>query len=610
MRGKELIFGRTCTHVIAIGFCFAGAVALRAQALSVSVAPSIPSPAPLGTIVTWTAASTGSSNVWYRFRVRRAGSDYRVIRDYSPANTLDWTASEHEGAYAIEVTAQDQSSGQTGIGTAVFQMNSLVTGTSPVITPTANPLVFLYSAPPCPLENRMRVQFQAPGGFVQSTPYKSCERGMSMNFYLAGLRVNTSYSVRHIVDTGSQFLEGPALTLATSGASIQIPPSAVLQAPSPPSPGVLLHSAFYGPSYATDSGGNLIWYYPGSDALLTRPEPGGRFLVLIANAPAQGSGEILRELDVAGNTLRETNTGRINAQLAAMGKSTIGVFHHEAVLLPDGNTAVLATVEQVMTGVQGSGTVDILGDMILVLDQDYQVVWTWNAFHHLDPHRAATLGETCPGLGCPPIFAASHANDWVHGNALQFLEDGNLLYSTRHQDWIVKIDYEDGAGTGDVIWRLGNQGDFQIVSNDPSPWFSHQHGPEFAPGDQILAVFDDSNLRFAASKNAHSRAQVLSLDEQNMTVTLLANTDLGGFSFAVGNAQVLPDSTFHFGGGWMSDNSSLSLETDISGNILKWRKVNAPEYRSFRMRDLYTVDYDQPTPQSVRPSRFRSPMAR
>ena len=40
-----------------------------------------------------------------------------------------------------------------------------------------------------------------------------------------------------------------------------------------------------------------------------------------------------------------------------------------------------------LTGVQGKGTVDVLGDMILVLDRDLQVVWTWDAFDHLDPHR-------------------------------------------------------------------------------------------------------------------------------------------------------------------------------------------------------------------------------
>lgn len=589
-----------------------GAALSRAQGLNVTLTPSIPSPAPLGTVVTWTAsASGGSGSFWYRFRTRRIGSDFLVLRDYAPSNSQAWTASQHEGAYAIEVSAQDRISKQTGVATVLFQINPLATGSSSVITPTGNPLVYLFSAPACPLESRMRVQFQSSDGFTQVTPAQACQRGLSMNFYLAGLRANTTYSARSIVDTGYQILAGPSLSFTTTSAlSVQVPSSRVLQAPGATAPGVLLHSAFYGATYATDSAGNLIWYYPVNYALLTRAAPGGRFFVLIANAPAQGSGETLREFDVAGNTIRETNTGRINDQLAAMGLPTIGVFHHEALPLPDGKTAVLGTLEQIMTGVQGSGSVDIIGDMILVLDQNFQVVWTWNSFNFLDPHRAATLGETCPGLGCPPLFLASHANDWLHGNALVPTQDGDLLYSSRHQDWIMKLDYSNGAGTGKVIWKLGSGGDFQIVSNDPSPWFSHQHGPQFAPGDDsTLGVFDDSNLRFAANHNSHSRGQVLLLNETDMTATLQDDVDLGGFSFAVGNAQPLPDGTIHFGGGWMQDNSSLSLEIDGSGSVLKWRKVNSPEYRSFRMRDLYTVDYQEPTPQSGRPIRAGSAMS-
>ena len=55
-------------------------------------------------------------------------------------------------------------------------------------------------------------------------------------------------------------------------------------------------------------------------------------------------------------------------------------------------------VEQVQTDVQGSArSVDAIGDMILVLDQDLRVIWTWDAFDHLDPHRLATLNEVVPG---------------------------------------------------------------------------------------------------------------------------------------------------------------------------------------------------------------------
>jgi hypothetical protein len=444
----------------------------------------------------------------------------------------------------------------------------------------------------------MRVEFESPEGFIQHTPYEDCKSGMSMNFYLAGLRASATYTVHHIIESRFGALEGPTLTLTTPAIPVHLPVSTILQsAQAPPEDGVWLYSNLFGPSFATDSAGNVIWYYPASFALLTRPESGGRFLALVANQAAAGFGQTLREFDVAGNALRETNTTSINEQLAAMGKPTIGVFHHDALSLPDGELAVLATREQLLTGVQGRGPIDIIGDVILLLDQDLQVVWTWDAFDHLDAHRAATLGETCPGLGCPPISLASHANDWLHGNALQLTADGNLLYSSRHQDWIIKIDFRNGLGSGDVIWRLGKDGDFQINSSDPSPWFSHQHGPQFAPQDPaLLAVFDDSNLRQNISKGAHSRGQILRLDEPNRIASLLVNADLGGFSFAVGNAQPLLNGNYQFDVGWLPDNTSRSLELDPLGGLVSAINVNAPLYRSFRMRDLYTLDTDRTAP--------------
>jgi arylsulfate sulfotransferase len=518
---------------------------------------------------------------------------------------LDWTASQHEGVYEIEVTVRDTTTGATGSTILAHQMISLA-GPAPVITPTQNPLVFLYSAPPCRPPSRMRVEFESPEGFIQDTPNQDCSPGLSMNFYLAGLRASATYAVHHIIESGLGAEVGPTLTLTTPPLPVQLPVAAILQsAPSPPVDGVWLYSNLFGPSFATDSNGSVIWYYPARFALLTRPESGGRFLAVVANQPAAGFGQTLREFDVAGNTLRETNTTDINEQLAAMGKPAIGVFHHDALGLPDGELLVLATTEQILTGAQGPGPVDIIGDMILLLDQDLQVVWTWNAFDHLDVHRAATLGETCPGLGCPPISLASHANDWLHGNALQLTADGNLLYSTRHQDWIIKIDFGDGLGTGDVIWRLGKDGDFQIDSSDPSPWFSHQHGPQLAPQDPtLLAIFDDSNLRQSIDKNAHSRAQVLQLDEPNRIASLRINADAGGFSFAVGNAQPLLDGNYHFCVGWLPDNSSRSLELDPSGGLRSAVNVNAPQYRSFRMHDLYTPDADRTVPsRNVRQTR-------
>ena len=52
------------------------------------------------------------------------------------------------------------------------------------------------------------------------------------------------------------------------------------------------------------------------------------------------------------------------------------------------------------------------------------------------------------------------------------------LFSLRHQSWVIKIDYQNGTGSGNVLWRLGYQGDFALAQgSDPSLWFSFQHFP-------------------------------------------------------------------------------------------------------------------------------------
>lgn len=574
----------------------------RTQPMSVSLAPAVAAASPVGTRVTWIATASGNpETLLYRFRLRRTGMNFHVVRDFSPDPTLTWAAVQHEGLYEIEVTARNANTGAAAVTTTWYNATSLAAD-GPAITPTQNPLVFLYSAPPCPTPGRMRVEFEGPDGLVQHTPPLDCEAGLSMNFYLAGMRPNTTYTVHHIVENNlalrerstPALTEGPTLTVTTRALPLKLPGSSMNQGPPPSADHVLLYSNLFGPPFATDQQGNVIWYYPANFTLLTRPESGGRFLALVANEAAAGFGENLREIDVAGNTVRETNAARINEQLAAMGRRSIGVFHHDAISLPNEEVAVLATTEQIMSGVQGPGPVDIIGDMIIVLDRDFQVVWTWDAFDHLDPHRQATLGETCPGLGCPPIFLASQAHDWLHGNALDLTADNNLLYSSRHQDWIIKIDFRGGQGSGDVLWRLGKDGDFQISASDPSPWFSHQHGPRVSPEDHaLLAVFDDSNLRQHADSNAHSRGQVLRLDEQNMVATLVVNVDTGGFSFAVGNAQPLRSGAYLFDVGWLPDNSCRVLVVDSSGIPVQTLRVNAPEYRSFWMKDLYTRDSDR-----------------
>jgi arylsulfate sulfotransferase len=413
-----------------------------------------------------------------------------------------------------------------------------------------------------------------------------------MNFYLAGMRGSTVFSVKHQIDTGTAVQSGPVMAFSTSASRTDLTSEAVATDAHKSLPdGIVLQATLLTNSLATDIAGNLLWYYPNTDiTYMTRPVPGGYFFGLLENPSSDQSHQILRQVDLVGMTVLTTNAARINEQLAALGKRQIGGFHHEARELPDGRIVVLGGVEQMLTNIQGSGTVDVLGDMIVVMSSDLQVLWTWDTFDHLDPTRLATLNDQCVAGGCPPLFLSATANDWTHGNAVSQTPDGNLLYSSRSQDWVVKIDYENGLGSGNILWRLGLGGDFQINSTDPSPWFSHQHDPEFLADNMTLPLFDNSNVRNLADPTQNSRGQVLTINEQTKQVDLTLNVDLGAFSVALGAAQKLPNGDFHFDLGYLAD-GTYAVEVSPAGKVIYSLHALAPEYRSFRMPDLYHPPY-------------------
>jgi hypothetical protein len=566
-----------------------------ASALTVSLAPSVPSPAPVATLVTFTATVSGTSSgtLWYRFRYHGYGQDSQLIKDYGPENTLVWTNSDHEGPYEVDVDVRNITTADSGSAAAYFTFQSLVTGTQPVLTPTSHPMVYLYSAPPCKTGSNMRVRFAGPKGAVHYTPYKACRAGLSMNFYLAGMRGSTNFTVANEVDSGSAISNGASITLNTAPSRTDLTAESIATPASETIPdGVLLQATLLTNSLATDLAGNLLWYYPNSDiTYMTRPLKGGYFFGILEDTTQDQSHQFLRKVDLVGTTVLQTNAARVNEQLTALGKRSIDAFHHEARELPDGRIVVLGGVEQILTNVQGAAPVDVLGDMIIVLSPDLQVLWTWDTFDHLDPTRLATLDDQCVAGGCPPLFLSTTANDWTHGNAVSQTPDGNLLYSSRSQDWVIKIDYENGQGLGDIMWRLGPGGDFQLNATGPSPWFTHQHDPQFLDDNTTMTLFDNGNVRNLADPTQNSRGQVLTVNEQTKIANLDLNVDLGAFSVALGAAQKLPNGDFHFDLGYLAD-GTYAVEVSAAGQTVYSLHALAPEYRSFRMPDLYNPPYD------------------
>ncbi|MBV8569694.1 MAG: aryl-sulfate sulfotransferase [Acidobacteriaceae bacterium] len=559
---------------------------------------------------TATDSAASATRFFYQFTIRPSNTgQWAVMQDYYSTNTFPWTPTDHEGTYDIGVTAWSEATGSIGQSYLSVTVNPRINRHTPaVISSTNNPLVALYSAAPCPAGLQMRVSFKSAHTSAIYTPYKPCD-GLTMNFYLGGMLASTTYTAQHFLSNGAA---GPVLTHTTGSIPSDVPlpsrsPLAGPEAPTSTSYPFLLNSTIGGTNFATDLYGNVVWYrtpsenVPFAGGYLVRLLLGGTLLTFDNDPSHPGGAQFLREFDLAGNIIRTTNwtvlNSAVNALRSRQGRSQVRLnfLSHDAIRLPNGYTAVLATDEQVKK--LNTGTQDVLGDMVLVLDTNWQVRWAWDAFDYLDVNRTA-LHVVCKptGGGCPAEFfntqpdgkVYTQALDWTHGNSLDYdSRDGSIVVSMRHQCWVIKINYANGKGDGHVIWRLGSGGNFALAPGYPSSdWFSGQHNAEFH-SNGILTLFDNNAL----GSPAIAHGQAWSLNTSTMVATPIENIDLGVVSPIVGTAQLLANGNYVWQAGAVPPSQSQSFEYTPSGTLVYHEQVDTWSYRAFRISDLYT-----PTP--------------
>jgi hypothetical protein len=633
------------------------AVLALAQPLSgtvtvLSVTPSVASPQKLGAAVSWTVTATDSNPgpLTFQFNTAFGQQTFALARDFNvgtlalgtwTSQPFVWTSIAGEGNYQIQAIAKDFTSGETATQTASFQLRPLVAAQA-AVSQTSNPLVALFSGPSCAAGSNMRVTFAVGGGTPSYTSWSPCRPPLTMNFYVAGMLASTTYGMNYQVVTGGTVTNGPTpLNFTTSAlpTGVTFPSYAVVTAPGPRTDtrdSTLLHSVTTGEStgympMATDLSGNVTWYYAaGNSPVLTRPLAGGHMLTLengVAWNPALNYGQYLRQVDLAGSVIRETNVGVISQELLALGATDatpcnqipvpppvgtacLNHFHHEAIRLPNGYIAVLGKVEKLFPpGTQGSTTgrpVDIMGDLLIVMNANWQAVWYSDEFQQLDINRAAPLGETCRNAyngnpsTCPLVVLvlANVANDWTHTNSIYYMaSSGDLLLSLRNQDWLLKVDYANGIGVGDIVWRMGIDGDFTFnnINNDPFPWFSHQHDTEYQTNG-ALTVFDNGNTRVAPPPiglgvPAASRGMALTVDETNMVVTPVLSVGLGVFCEVMGSAALLYNGNYFFQPGLPLSYDVQILPDPGTTTGLQVYSLSGPPYtyRAWQMPNLYTA---------------------
>jgi arylsulfate sulfotransferase len=480
------------------------------------------------------------------------------------------------------------------------------------ISATQNPLVAQYNLALQGQSLDAWVEFGRDTTYGRQTSKTAATTGFgqqTVSILVAGMQPSTTYHMRaHVdwygggswVDQDQTFTTG-ALPAGTGSTGRLVVPTLTVTEPTQglkPSGGVELvdlisqTNTYLLDTFVTDLQGNIIWYYdvgPQNEAFPIRVMANGHLLLGLGTGIA-GTG--LLEIDLAGNTIHSVSLQQINGGLKQAGYSfTILNFHHDVIALPNNHWIAIAQTSKDFTDLPGyPGTTSVLGDAVIDIDPNGNVVWAWSAFDHLDVNRHL--------FGLP---------DWTHSNALVYTpNDGNLLLSMRDQSWVLKIDYANGAGAGDILWRLGNDGDFALAGGDPRQWFYAQHfpSPVTINGSQMtLAVFDDGNLRVLddtgdvcgtqGNEACYSRATIFQIDESAKTASLDFEYLPGLFTFWGGSINQLANGNVEFD---MSQpfpqDPTSSLVTEVSQTpnpAVVWQMTikGSNAYRAYRIPSLY-----------------------
>ena len=244
-------------------------------------------------------------------------------------------------------------------------------------------------------------------------------------------------------------------------------------------------------------------------------------------------GTAIAEIDLSGKML-----WRINMDTVLNGKYK--VIHHDVRMDKDGNIVTLVRNQLPfdMSKIGGKGIDTLGGEGILVMNNKGQKVWEWNIWDKWDV------------INDP--FIKEFAYDRFHANSLNFDTDGNYLMSVAIEDQVWKIN----ATTGDIMWKLGKNGNFKM---DSTHYFSFQHTVQINPRGELM-IFDNSLWRH------RSGAVSFKLDTVNWVATpsIQAMLPKEKYTSRMGSGYLLPNENLL----QCSSKTGSVMVTDLQGKIL------------------------------------------
>lgn len=511
--------------------------------------------------------------------------------------------------------AQQTATVNLGLASLLPAQTVTVTGTSGAISgavsTTANAMVARYTLT-VPFAGTWNVSFGTTTGYGFTTSTVTTTGGAT-SVFVAGMLPNTTYHMRANVTLASgQTGEDVDHTFASGALQAGIPASfPVTLGTGTPQPGIEVMDPIFGsiPTsiIATDLKGNVIWAYeptvvtgPGDTGPFIYPFkllPNGDFLMYIApnSYPAGSAGiNVMREVDLAGDTVRELTMATLNTEMATAGfPITLQYFTHDLLALPNGHFLIMANTLKAFTNLTGyPGTTNVMGDVVIDLDANWNPDWVWNEFDHFDVNRH-------PWAAMFP--------DWTHSNSLAYsTDDGDFIVSMRHQNWVAKVDFNNGTGTGDVLWTLGYQGTYSLAGGTtPTDWFYAQHHVQFATtnttGIYSLTVMDNGDDRIypngkqcgtSGEPACYTTIQELQLNDSTETATFQFHQILPAAEYNSygGNVEILANGDFEYGLPGVSTDSTEVWEVTPGSNPQTVWEMTTPKsqgYRTFRLPSLY-----------------------
>ncbi|MDO7800840.1 aryl-sulfate sulfotransferase [Enterococcus avium] len=188
-------------------------------------------------------------------------------------------------------------------------------------------------------------------------------------------------------------------------------------------------------AYAFDANGDVRWYSTRCNSHIFKELTNGNLLYLTKESNDADTYNVLLETDYLGKIYHRydfSNSSAANDTGKSEGEMT--VIHHDGIELPSGN--FLLTVND------GSNYIE---DTMIELNRETGEI-----------EKTIDLKDILPEAFYEDYDSTSREDgkvDWFHQNSVEYDEaDNSIIISGRHQDTIMKIDYD----TSEIKWIMGD----------------------------------------------------------------------------------------------------------------------------------------------------------